>query len=134
MCKHNDTNQKEQMMIQKSVLAISGVFLLLSLGVPATKAASTLPGTKSSCTSSYDVTWYDSSNSVISTTTTSDLSTTLASPPTGAVEYMWIDQTNDPATENYYCIATPTAANVDLSTATTNTDPNQDIELIYNSL
>jgi hypothetical protein len=47
---------------------------------------------------------------------------------------MWIDLINAPDTSNYYCIATPTVAYADISTATTTTDPSQDIELIYDSL
>ncbi len=115
-------------MIRKTVLALSGALLLISLGSPLLKAASA-PRPKVAKTSTYDFTWYDSSGSVVSTTTTSDVDTTVASPPTGATDYMWIDE-SIPNTQTYGTL-TPSTTPLDFSDATTNTDPNQAIEVIF---
>jgi hypothetical protein len=116
------------MMIQKKVLAISALLVMLSFGSHGLKAAAT----PKACSTTYDVTWYDSSNAVISTTTTSDLATTVASPPTGATDYMWVDESN-PSTSNYVTLLTPSTTALDFSDADTNTDPSQAIDVIYDS-
>lgn len=115
-------------MIRKTVLALSAALLLSSLGSPVLKAAS---APKVAKCSTYDFTWYDSSGSVVSTTTTSDVDTTVASPPTGATDYMWIDQ-SVPNTQNFGTV-TPSTAPLDFSDADTNTDPDQAIEVIFST-